>query len=293
MSCAVEVSVRRSKRRDRRVHPAPNSTPTQDRSPHSRSVVGVIRATALHLILGCLLACLASPPVRAGGFQGDNAATTSPDHFEIDIANLYSRMKGETSGALASIEVDYGVAKEVELHLYAPLAFDRKAGMGHTRYGYGDTELGVKYRFLDQDENGWLPAIATFPIIEIPTGNAQSGLGTGHTHGFVPLWFQRDFGRWMAFGGVDYELNPGAGNKNNWEVSLALGRTISDSFWLGVEVFHQTSTSDRAKPSTGFNIGGTYDLTTNHHLLLTVGRGIQNPTHTNQFSSYLAYELTF
>jgi len=240
-----------------------------------------------------MLAFSVSIPVQAGGFQADDAMTTPPDHFEIDIANLYSRVKGDTSGALTSLEVDYGVANRLEFHLYAPFAFDRRVGMAHTQYGYGDTELGIKYRFIDQVENGWWPAIATFPEIELPTGDARSGLGTGYAHGFLPLWLQRDFGPWTAFGGISYAINPGARNKNYWEVSLALGRKISDDLWLGGEVFHQTSDADGKKPATGFNLGGTYDLTTNHHLLITVGRGIQNPTHTNQFSSYLAYELTF
>jgi hypothetical protein len=45
--------------------------------------------------------------------------------------------------------------------------------------------------------------------------------------------------------------------------------------------------------STGFNVGATYDFSENWHLLAAVGRGIQNVSATNQFSYYLAMQLTF
>lgn len=47
------------------------------------------------------------------------------------------------------------------------------------------------------------------------------------------------------------------------------------------------------KETTGFNIGGAYDLTANHHLLFSVGRGLQNVEETNKLSAYLAYQFTF
>lgn len=44
---------------------------------------------------------------------------------------------------------------------------------------------------------------------------------------------------------------------------------------------------------TGFNVGTTYDFSTNWHLLSSVGSGIQNTFGTNQFSYFLALQLTF
>jgi len=259
----------------------------------SSHAVSTARAIAVGAFLGCAVALLSANTAGAGGFQADDATTTPQGHFEIDVANLYSRTKSETTGALTSLEVDYGAAENIELHLYAPLAFDRKSPGGRTNYGYGDTELGVKYRFINQAPGEWWPAVAFFPLVELPTGEERRGLGTGHTHEFLPLWLEWDFGPWTIFGGFDYAINPGAGNKNYWEASQAIGYKFSDNLWMGAEIFHQTATADGQKPSTGFNVGGTYDFTENHHLVLTVGRGIQNPTRTNQFSSYLAYELTF
>lgn len=72
-----------------------------------------------------------------------------------------------------------------------------------------------------------------------------------------------------------------------------LQRQITKQLALGGEVFHQTADKIGGKDSTGFNLGGIYDLTDNYHLLFSAGRGIQNVTATNQFSYYLAFQLTF
>jgi hypothetical protein len=45
--------------------------------------------------------------------------------------------------------------------------------------------------------------------------------------------------------------------------------------------------------STGFNLGGIYDFSKHHHLLVSARNWIQNANETNRFSYYLAYQLTF
>src|SRR4051794_33943028 len=83
-------------------------------------------------------------------------------------------------------------------------------------FGPGDLELGVKYRFLTPGEEDWFPAAAIFPAIEVPVGNQQFSASTGHAQIFLPLWLQKDFGRWSTYGGGGYWVNPGAGNRDFW-----------------------------------------------------------------------------
>lgn len=68
---------------------------------------------------------------------------------------------------------------------------------------------------------------------------------------------------------------------------------LTDSLALGGELFHQTAATNAGKDMTGFNLGGVFDITDNHHILFSAGRGIQNTFSTNQFSYYVAYQLTF
>jgi hypothetical protein len=110
---------------------------------------------------------------------------------------------------------------------------------------------------------------------------------------FLPVWLQKDFDPWTVYGGGGYWINPGEGNKNYGFFGVALWRKVTDRLNLGVEVFHQTSPADGVPDSTGFNIGATYDFSENWHVLASAGRGLQNTSATNQFSYYLALQLTF
>jgi hypothetical protein len=40
-------------------------------------------------------------------------------------------------------------------------------------------ELGVKYRFLHEDQNGCIPQVGIFPLVELPTGDSSRGLAIG------------------------------------------------------------------------------------------------------------------
>lgn len=103
----------------------------------------------------------------------------------------------------------------------------------------------------------------------------------------------KSFGDWTTYGGGGYWINPGAGNQNYWFAGWLLQRKVTENLVLGGEVFHQAASVIGGKDQTGFNLGGIYDITENHHILFSAGRGIQNGTATNRFSYYVAYQLAF
>jgi hypothetical protein len=88
----------------------------------------------------------------------------------------------------------------------------RRVG-GPAAYGYGDTELGAKFRFVHEGE--FVPQIGTFPLAELPTGDSARGLGSGQVEVFLPLWLQKSVGPLLTYGGGGYCINPGAGN-HDW-----------------------------------------------------------------------------
>ncbi len=149
-------------------------------------------------------------------------------------------VSGETSGFAPGLEVDYGVLPNTQLSIIAPLAFDRASGTPF-HFGYGDTEIGLKFRVIDQDANGWRPAVAVFPTVDIPTGDSRRGLGTGGARMFQPVWLQKDIGDWTINTGGGYSIKSGFGNKNDWFVGLLVQRKITDQLKIGAEMFHQTA----------------------------------------------------
>jgi hypothetical protein len=244
-------------------------------------------ALSLALLMLSASAALAGPP-----FRTDDPEPVALGHWEVYGFSTGTHVAGDSSGILPGLEVNYGALPDLQLHLVAPLAFDRPQG-GGTRFGYGDTELGAKYRFIAEDEDGWRPQAGVFPLLEVPTGSEARGLGGGRVHAFLPLWLQKSFGRWLTYGGGGYWINPGPGNRNYWFVGWLLQRQVTDDLALGGEIFHQTADAAGGKDETGFNLGGVYDFTAHYHLLFSAGRGVANATTTNEFSYYLALQWTY
>jgi hypothetical protein len=229
----------------------------------------------------------AGPP-----FRTDDPVPVDYQHWEVYAFSTGTTVDGDTSGILPGVEVNYGALPDLQLHVIAPVAFDAPSG-GSTQFGMGDTELGMKYRFVHEDEDGWLPQIGIFPLVELPTASKARGLGTGATQFFLPVWIQRSFGTWTTYGGGGYWHNPGIGNRDYWFTGWLLQRQVTDALAIGAELFHQTADTVGGSDSTGFNVGAIYDLSDNYHLLLSAGRGIENASKTDAFSYYAAFQWTF
>ncbi len=137
--------------------------------------------------------------------------------------------------------------------------------------------------------------MALEPFVDFPTGDADRGLGTGHTHAFLPIWISKQLeDDWKPFAGGGYWINPGAGNRNWGFFGAGLSKTL-DAYGLvlGGEVFHATASTDGGKDTTGFDVGGTYKIAENRYLLFTLGRGLQNADTTNRASVLIGFQGFF
>ncbi len=201
---------------------------------------------------------------------------------------MHSDVGGDWSGTAPHIEINYGAAPDLQLHMITPLAYDSPP-VGAAHYGLGDIELGFKYRLV-HETNGW-PQIGIFPLLEVPTGSVSDNLGNANPQAFVPVWIQKSWGSWTAYGGAGYGINSWAGH-GNWEFfGGVLQKQILTNVLVGVEVYHQTKyQTDFPNVGTAFNIGTVIDFTEHQHLFFSAGRSIDGPI---AFQCYLAYQLTF
>jgi len=224
---------------------------------------------------------LAGPP-----FLTDDPEPVEYKHWEIYLASLSAEQHGVSMTA-PHVEINYGVAPNFQLHLIAPMEYVKPSGQP-SHYGYGDTELGVKWRFFNNEETKFMAG--TFPFLEVPTGDESKGLGNGHPQVFLPLWLQKGWGPWLTYGGGGYWFNPGEGHKDFWYFGWLLQREINKYFTLGAEIFYQTPRQTDDEHHFGFNVGSIINITENHHILLSAGTDMVGPT---SFYSYIAYQLTF
>jgi hypothetical protein len=244
------------------------------------------------IVLASGAAAYAGPP-----FITDDPEPVDNGHWEIYGFSAGADRESDFTGVGPSLEVNYGAAPDLQLHLILNSAFDTPAGHD-AQWGLGDTELGVKYRFLNPGPDDWFPEIGVFPLLEVPTGNARRLLGTGHLQEFLPIWLQKNFGKWTTYGGGGYLISPGDGNLNSWFAGWVLQRQVTPQLAIGGEIFHQTAIIPGRDGTSGFNLGGIYDFTEHIHLLLSAGRGglayaVDAAALTHPFTYYTALQLTF
>jgi hypothetical protein len=225
---------------------------------------------------------LAGPP-----FATDDPETVEYQHIEAYLAAQYRHDRDGDSSTLPHLEINYGLIPNVQIHLIAPLVYVKPEGES-SQYGYGDTELGVKFRFIQ--ESDYIPQVAIFPIVLLPTGNSDKGLGNGRTQYFLPIWLQKSFGPWTTYGGGGYWINPGEGKKDWMQLGWQVQREITKILTLGTELYYKTASTEDGKDTTGYTFGAIINITENHHILLSVGQDINGP---NYLSVYVGYQFTF
>ena len=225
-------------------------------------------------------AALAGPP-----YVSDDPEPTDHKHWEIYVFATGSGRAGETAGD-AGLDLNYGAAKDLQLTAVLPLSYDRTTT---SRFGTGDVELAAKLKFLHQRKNSLVPDVAFFPRLFLPTAGA--GLGSGRVRLFLPLWAQKDFGRWSLFGGGGYQINPGPGNRDYGLTGIGLTRAVTSKLTLGAEIYHHGPDARGGKAFTGVNAGLSYKLKGPYSLLLSLGPGLQHRREEGRYAVYTALKL--
>lgn len=235
-----------------------------------------------------IIGTMCAATLARGGppFVTDDPEPVELKHWEVYLASQYAHGPDDANGTLPHVEVNYGVLPNLQLHLIAPLAFDAPAGSTR-QYGYGDTELGAKFRFVEETSDS--PQVAVFPLVELPTGSSSRGLGAGHTQVFLPVWMQKGSGPWTTYGGGGYWVNPGPGNRDWWFTGLLVQRQVLLNLAIGAEIFHETAKSDSVGPDTKVNVGLIWDLNESCHVLASAGPVIEGPSG---YQTYVAFQLT-
>ena len=256
----------------------------QLRSHHLGSILYVIFLNAVFWNIFVLMPKLA---VAGPPFLTDDPEPVEYRHWEVYLATQYMHDRDQDSATLPHIEVNYGIMPNVQIHLIAPLIYMKPEGSG-SQYGYGDTELGIKYRFIQETDH--IPQVGIFPLVELPTGNSNEGLGNGKTQYFLPVWLQKSWGPWTTYGGGGYWINPGEGNRDWWQFGWLIQRDINKALTLGTELYYKTANSSNGNDAAGYTCGAIINLTENHHVLLSIGQDINGPDY---LWAYIGYQLTF
>jgi hypothetical protein len=232
------------------------------------------RSSTLLIALAVILTgqrAFAGPP-----FLTDDPAPVDPRHWEAYVFSTFDHSFGATSAQGPALEFNLGAAPNLQLHLVVPWGWTQPSGSS-TLSGWGDVELGFKYRLLQEANDR--PQIGIFPMVELPSGSASRGLGNGQAWFKVPVWIQKSWGPWTSYGGGGWAVNHARGQRDHAFGGWLLQRDIGETLTLGGELFTQGADAQDGRGFTVANLGGVVNLRTGLSLLFSAGGQVRGERH--------------
>jgi hypothetical protein len=220
-------------------------------------------------------AAQAGPP-----FVTDDPETPPLHGWEINIPFTLEHESGEQVFETPLFDINYGYRRNVQLKVEFALLNVRLDGY-RTERGLSDTSVGVKWRFLEEDQH--LPQMAVYPQVTLPTGDDQRGLGEGKPSYRLPLVVQKSWGPWTVFGNFGAVLQSRPGSRDFWFHGLTVLREVSPSLELGLEEYGNSPTDRDERSSLGFNSGAIWKVAESLNVLFSAGRTFRGEEATTVY----------
>jgi hypothetical protein len=238
-------------------------------------------------LLPLLVFCVSALPTQAQlPFYTDDADTTAKGKFHFEFFNEHDLLQHALLPAkrqnTSNFTLNYGITERLEFDVNAPILaiFGSKASEEPTRFGPGDTQFGLKYRFRDEREGSSLPAMAAVFYLEAPTGSKSKQLGSGLTDYYLYGIAQKNLSKTTVLrfnGGVVFAGNTSTGllgiestHSRVYTANGSLVREFSPKLKLGIELFGAaTSNLQLSRGQLEAQIGGDYQLS--HRFTLAFG----------------------
>jgi len=241
------------------------------------------------VMLACLVvtkSAVAGPP-----FVTDDPEPVAEKSWEVNYAVSKTWAHHSISAAVPSIDINYGLTNNIQLH--AQPRYSHLTEVTDKQAGFDNTEIGVKYRFLHQEQEGSEFMLGIYPMLQLPTGDKQLGDASGRVQAFLPVWAQLNTEKWTFYGGAGYRINNYTDGKNSWFFGGTALYEVNEKLKLGGEVFRESATVQDENHTSGFNLGGIYNMKKDYALLFSAGRALNNVSETNKLSGFLAIQVIY
>lgn len=251
----------------------------------SSAVVRVSRAIKVPSSIGAFLFLLISV-VSANAQGGPPYYTNDPGtpghlNWEINVGYMPFFYSDQSVSHTPDLDINFGIGDRIQLtYENAWLRVQNPS----TKYGLGQSNPGVKWRFYDAGESGL--AISVFPqlFLNNPNDAVRRGITPTSEAFLLPLEFSKKFGPID----VDYEIGYQFVHKgaDGWLTGLVIGHEFTPKLEGDIEFYNQ-GTFHPSEVQPTLDIGGRYKIHSPIILLFMAGRSLE-PTRSNQ-SYFLGY----
>jgi hypothetical protein len=226
-------------------------------------------------VLLCVIALFVLSPGTAAAQAGPPFLTNDPGtpgnaNWEINLGSMQTIARGVSSYQVPQIDLNFGVGDRIQLTYEVPYILQTSTGQP-LESGWGNGYPGIKWRFLDQGEDGW--QMSTFPQVE--TGGSllarQKGIAEAGPRYLLPVEITK------TIGPVNVDFEAGyyvAGHGPRERIfGLVAGRPVTERLELDAELYDDRA-YDAAPHSTTLDLGGRYKLRPGIIALFMAGRSV-------------------
>ena len=175
------------------------------------------------------------------------------NELEVSYGRDRNRVGGQTERAHSvPVTYTYGVTDAIDVsaglsysRIRVPGDEDEGTGSSHVR-GFGNTVIGAKWRFFENEASGTSLAIAPEIAIPVSSRREADGLGTGKTSGKLNLILSQD----LPFGSIHFNAGVGRDryrhedHETNKHFSVSPVWDIADKWALALDVGLDLTRSD-------------------------------------------------
>jgi len=224
------------------------------------------------LLPGVLLVAISAFAQGGPPFYTNDPGTPGNLNWEINISCMPFLYSNQSVSHTPDIDINFAIGKRIQL-TYENAWLRVQSPDSKTKFGLGQSNPGVKWRFYGDGEGGL--SISTFPqlFLNNPNDSVRRGI-TAPSHGFLlPFEISKKLGPID----VDYEIGYQFVRKGSdaWLTGLVVGHDFTSKLEMDVELYSPGSVHPFASQPT-IGLGGRYRIHSPVVLLFMAGRSLES-----------------
>jgi opacity protein-like surface antigen len=239
------------------------------------------------LMIGAL--CISTSSFAGPPLETDDPGTPGHGNWEINFASTLEN-RASTWEFKPLVDVNYGWGERVQLKLKPRLVVLDAEEEG-ARAGAGNFQVGVKWRFLDEDTHGVAMSIYPQADFNPPGRSIERGLVDEGHQLFLPFQVARTFGKTFVYFEAGYNWHEQ--QEDDFVFGLAAEYSVTDALKLVGEL-RNGATRNFDEHELFFNAGFKWKLHESWTLLASGGRTLREADGDDVgVFSYLGLQWTF
>lgn len=226
-----------------------------------------------------------SPPL-----QTEDTETPGPNNWEINLGMHAELAGGERRIELPTVDINYGRGDTLQFTYEVPYVFLREPSPtgSVSAHGVGDSGLGVKYRFYDNNDTGL--SFAVYPQVHFRTPGAPRSVSDNHTVLILPVIMTREFEHSSISANVGVEASS---DQRRYFASFGVGRRLTDHVALLAEIAG-TDLNAADEKRVLFNVGIRRKISDTQSIAAALGRDVYagGDQHARTYFTF-AYQKLF